>query len=91
MPVMRARVVFVVAFLAAWVLLGSAALALAHCATMAGPCEAPCGAGPTLVDTGRSGHASAPPTCLELLPTPGPSTLAPRGLDPVPRPLRLSA
>jgi hypothetical protein len=88
---MRRRAVVVVLLLAVWALWGSVAVAFDHCAAMGALCDAPCGlGGPSL------------PTVIPTLPTPEPTALvpsleqpaptaSPRGLDPVPRSLRLSA
>lgn len=88
---MRARMLLVVALLTVWVLGGSVALTLDLCPNMAAPCEAPCGLGATLVENAASGAVPLPPAALEALSGPGLQTCAVRGLDPVPRPLRLSA
>lgn len=88
---MRVRVLLVVALLTVWVLGGSVALAFNDCATMSAPCEAPCSLGAALVENAASGAVPLPPAALEALSGPGLQTCAVRGLDPVPRPPRLSA
>jgi hypothetical protein len=85
MPIVRLRLLVVVALLAVWVLWGSVAVAFDHCAMMGALCEAPCG-------LGILGLPSVVPTLPQLVPTSvSPPldqrvpTTTPAGLDPVPR------
>ena len=87
---MRLRVLLVVVLVGLWALWGSVALAFDHCVAMGALCEAPCGSA-TVVEDPSCGTASGPPATFEPLSGPSLSMLAVRGLDPVPRPLRLSA
>ena len=87
---MPVRMLVVVALVAIWAVGGSVALAFAHCASMAAPCEAPCGTTATLEDP-ASDLVSTPPVRVEPQSGLRQPTMASRQLDPVPRPFRLSA
>jgi hypothetical protein len=89
---MRAKVLLVVGLLVIWALGGSVALALDHCSAMGASCEAPCGlVGATLVENTGLSAVIIPPATLATPSGPTLQTRAVRGLDPVPKPLRLSA
>ena len=87
---MPVRILVVVALVAVWAVGGSVALAFAHCANMAAPCVAPCGTAATIEEAPSASILGLP---MSLGPQAGPrlSVLALRGLDPVPRTLRLLA
>jgi hypothetical protein len=88
---MRRKALLVLALVALWTLLGSAALAFAHCATMAAPCAGPCVLTAIVLEVPVSEPVSAPPVIIEAPSGPSLAALALPGPDPVPRPFRPSA